>query len=114
MGSGKTPDGEVVGRNLLLLDMSHEDSRHINARVSVYRCKRCYNPYEVERRPHFPPWAMSLYVLNKSSDLSPLFHLTADDLNIEIDSYHVTPNSIVSHRDRGGFSGTVSVQYLTC
>ena len=93
--------------------MSHEDSRRINARVSVYRCKRCYNPHKGERRPQFLPWAMSSYVLNKYSDLSPLIHLTADDVNMEMDSYRVTPRSIVSHTILRGFSGTVSVQYLT-
>ena len=57
---------------------------------------------------------MSSYVLNKYSDLSPPFHLTADDdVNMEMDSYRVTPISIVSHRIPRGFSGTVSVQYLT-
>ena len=55
VGPGKAPDGDLVGRSLLLLDTSHEDSRRINARVSVHRCKRCYNPYEEERRPQFLP-----------------------------------------------------------
>ena len=56
---------------------------------------------------------MSSYVLNKYSGLSPPFRLTADDVNIETDSYRVTPRSIVSHRILREFSGTVSVQYLT-
>ena len=51
VGPGKAPDGDIVGRNLLLLDTSQEDSRRINARVSVHRCKRYYNPHEEERRP---------------------------------------------------------------
>ena len=59
VGPGKAPDGDLVGRNLLLLDMRHEDSRHINARVSVHRCKICYSPHEGERRSNFLPWAMS-------------------------------------------------------
>ena len=113
VGPGKAPDGDLVGRNLLLLDTSHEDSRRINARVSVHRCKRCYNPHEGERRRQFLPWAMSSYVLNKYSDLSPPFQLTVDDVNMETDSYRVTPRSIVSHRILREFSGTVSVQYLT-
>ena len=111
--SGKAPDGDLVGRHLLLLDMRH-DSRHINARVSVHRCKICYSPYEGERRPNFLPWAMSSYVLNKYSDMSPSFNLTADDVNMKIDSYRATPGSIVSHRTVRGFPGTVSVQYTTC
>ena len=56
---------------------------------------------------------MSSYVLNKYSDLSPPFHLTVDDVNMETDSYPVTPRSVVSHRILRGFSGMVSVQYLT-
>ena len=105
MGPGKAPDGDLVGRNLLLLDTSHEDSRRINARVSAHRCKRCYNPHEGERRPQFLPWAASLYVLNKCSDLPPPFHLTADDVNMEIDFYRVTLRSTVSHRIVLGGSG---------
>ena len=69
VGPGKAPDGDPVGRNLLFLDTSPEYSRRINARVSVHRCKRCYNLHEGERRPQFLPWAMSSYVLNKYSDL---------------------------------------------
>ena len=113
VGPGKAPGGDLVGRNLLLLDTSHEDSSRINVRVSVHRCKRCYNPHEGERRPQFLPRATSSYVLNKCSDLSPPFHLTVDDVNMETDSYRVTPRSIVSHRILRGFSGTVSAQYLT-
>ena len=81
--------------------------------ASVHICKSRYNPHEGERRPQFLPWAMSSYVLKKYSDLSPPFHLTADDVKMKTDSYRVTPGFIVSHRILGGFSGTVSVQYLT-
>ena len=56
---------------------------------------------------------MSSQVLNKYSDLSPPFRLTVDDVNMETDSFRVTPRSIVSDRILRGFSGTVSVQYLT-
>ena len=59
VGPGKAPDGDLVGRNLLLLDMRHEDSRHINARVSVHMCKICYSPHEGERRSNFLPRAIS-------------------------------------------------------
>ena len=48
VGPGKAPAGDLVGRNILLLDTSHEDSKRINARVSVNICKRCYNPHEGE------------------------------------------------------------------
>ena len=56
---------------------------------------------------------MSSYVRNKYSDLSPPFHLTADDVSMEMDSYRVTPRSIVSYRVLRGLSKTASVQYIT-
>ena len=59
VGPGKAPDGDLVGRNLLLLDMRHEDSRHINAGVTVDICKICYSPHEGERKSNFLPWARS-------------------------------------------------------
>ena len=59
VGLGKAPDGDLVGRNLLLLDMTHEDSRHIDARVSVHRYKICCSLHEGDRRSDFLPWAMS-------------------------------------------------------
>ena len=59
VGPGKALDRDLVGRNLLLLDMRHEDSRHINAHVSVHSCKICDSPHEGERRSNFLPWAMS-------------------------------------------------------
>ena len=113
MGPGKAPDGDLVGRNLHLLDMSHEDSRPINTHVSAHRCKRCYNLHEGERRSQFLPWVMSSYVLHKYLDLWSPFHLTVDDVNMEMYSYRVTPRSIVSRKILQRFSGTVSVQYLT-
>ena len=113
LGPGKAPDGDLVGRNLLLLGTSHKDSRRFNARISAHRCKRCYNPDEGERRPQLLPWATSSYILNKCSDPSPPFHLTVDDVDIKMDSYRVTPKSIVSDRILRGYSGTVNAQYLT-
>ena len=55
VGPGKAPNGDLVGRNLLLQDTSHEDSRRINARVSVHRCKRCYNPHDGSEDRNFCP-----------------------------------------------------------
>ena len=55
VGPRTTPEGGLVGRNLLLMDMGHEDSRHINALVSVHRCKVCYSPHEGGRRSNFLP-----------------------------------------------------------
>ena len=45
-------DGKMVGRNLLLLGIrKDEPGREMNARVSVYRCNRCFSPHE-EAEPH--------------------------------------------------------------
>ena len=55
-----------------------EPGREINARVSMHRCKKCYNLHEGAEGPKFLPWAMSTYV-NKYSELSPPFHVTAED-----------------------------------
>ena len=38
----------------------------------------------------------------------PPFDWTADDVNVENDSYRATPEVIVSHRFLRAFSGTVS------
>ena len=81
--------------------------------ASQYTDARDATTHEGERRPQFLPWAISSYVPNKYSGPSPPFHLTVDDVNMGTDSYRGTPRSIVSHRILRGFSGTVSVQYLT-
>ena len=62
-GPGKAPDGGLVGQNPLILNRSHEVSRHDNVRVSLHRCKRCYNSHEGEQRPQFLAWTMSSYAL---------------------------------------------------
>ena len=41
--------------------------------------------------PILLPWATSNYVLNEHLEISPLSHLTADDVNAELDSDRVTP-----------------------
>ena len=90
-GPGKTNDGRELGPKLLLEIRTDEPGRGINARVSVHRCKKCYNPHEGASAPRFLPWSMSNYVLNKDSELSPPFHLTTDDVAAELDTYRVTP-----------------------
>ena len=70
---GKARNGDLVGRSMFLPDMRREDSRHINARVSVHRYKICYNPHEGEHRSQFLPWSMSSYVLNKVLGPVPTF-----------------------------------------
>ena len=54
------------------------------------------------------------FIRPEYSDMSPPFNFTADDVNMEIDFHRATPGSIVSHRTLRRFSGTVSVQYITC
>ena len=70
----------------------------INARVSIYRCKKCFNPHEGAEGPKFLPWAMSSYGLNKYSERSPPFHLTAEDVCMELDNYRIKPTSFTKHR----------------
>ena len=56
---------------------------------------------------------MSSYVRNKYLDLSSSFHLTPDDVNIEMDSYSVKPRSIASRSIFRRFDETGSAQYVT-
>ena len=64
VGPGTTSRNEKVGPNLLLIEVrKDEPGREINARVSIYRCKKCFNPHEGAEGPKFLPWAMSSYVL---------------------------------------------------
>ena len=65
VGPGTTSSNEKVGPNLLLIEVrKDEPGREINARVSIYRCKKYFNPHEGAEGPKFLPWAMSSYVLN--------------------------------------------------
>lgn len=56
---------------------------------------------------------MSNYVLNKYSEISPPFHLTADDVTAELDTHRVTPQKLTKHRLTRGLGGKVAVQYYT-
>ena len=90
VGPGTTSRNEKVGPNLILIEVrKDEPGREINARVSIYRCKKCFNPHEGAEGPKFLPWAMSSYVLNKYSERSPPFHLTAEDVCMELDNYRI-------------------------
>lgn len=61
----KAPDTREVGNNLLLLDINKDEpGRGITPRVSVYRCKKCYNSHNDKEKPRFLPWNLSSYVLN--------------------------------------------------
>ena len=55
---------------------------------------------------------ISLYVLNKYSELSPPLHLTEEDVSVQLDTYRLKPTKIVSHRISRGMGGKLSVQYL--
>ena len=104
----------MVGKKLLLLDIrKDEPGREINARVSVYRCKRCFNPLEGAEPPKFLPWAMSNYVLNKYSERSPPFHLAAEDVTMELDQHRILPTFVSKHRISRGLRGKNYVQYFT-
>ena len=86
---------------LLLLEIRKDEPyREINARVSVYRCKRCYNPHEGAEPLKFLPWAMRNYVLNDYSERSPHFHLTAaEDITMELDQHRILPIFIIKAQD---------------
>ena len=56
---------------------------------------------------------MSNYVLSKCSEISTPFHLTADDVNAELDTHHVTPRKITKYRLTRGLGGKIAAQYLT-
>ena len=114
VGSGKTDNGREVGPKLILLEVrTDEPGREINARVSIQICKKCFNPHDGETPARFLPWALSNYVLNEYSELSPPFHLTAEDVNTELDTHRVTPCKITKHRLTRGLGGTIAVQYFT-
>ena len=97
--SGKMADGREVGPKLLLLDIEADEPGHrgINARVSVHRCKKCFNPHGGETAPRFLPWVMSNYVQNKYSEISPPFHPTTDDVTAELDTHRITPRKLSKH-----------------
>ena len=113
VGSG-TRDGEKVGPNLVLVEArKDEPGREINARVSKYRCKQCHNPHEGVEGPKFLPWAMSSYFLNKYSERSPPFHLTVEDVCMELDHHRIKPNLITKHGISRGLGGKNAVEYYT-
>ena len=84
----------------------------MSPRVSVLRCKRCFNPKDEPEPPKSLPWGISQYVLNKYSELSPPLHLTEEDVSVQLDTYRLKPTKIVSHRISRGMGGKLSVQYL--
>lgn len=78
---GTASRGEKVGPNLLLMEVrKDEPGREIAARVSMYRCKKCYHLHKGTEGPQFLPWAMSSDIFNKYTEPSPPFHLTAEDV----------------------------------
>ena len=90
LGVGPCRVGQrFVGPKLLHLDMPFKNMA--NPRVSVLRCKRCFQPHEKENKRLFMPWQLSSYVMNKFSELAPPFYLTTNDVNIELDTHNV-PN----------------------
>ena len=114
VGPGTTSSNEKVGPSLQLIE-SREDEpgTEINARVSTYRCKKCFNPHEGAEGPKYLPWAMSSYILNKYSERSPRFHRTAEDVCMELDNYRIKPIFVTTHRISRGLGGKNAVQYFT-
>ena len=102
-----------MGKNLLLLDIQRNEPGFSAPRVSVARCKRCYNPHEGPDMLKFLPWGLSECVMTKYSELSPSLHLTAEDVTRELDTHRVLPEKLVKHRLARGVGGKLAVQYLT-
>ena len=114
VGPGTTSDGKKDGPSLLLVEVrKNEPGSEVNARVSKYRCKQCHNPHERVEWLKFLPWAMSSYVLNKYSERSPPFHLTAKDVCMELDQRRINPTTITKHRISRGLGGKNAAQYYT-
>ena len=113
VGPGTASSNEKVGPNLLLTEVrKDEPGREINARVSMYRCKKCFNPHEGAEGPKYLPWVMSSYVLNKYSERSLPFHLTAEDICMELDNYLIKSTFTPEHRTSRGLGRGNAVQYF--
>ena len=82
-------------------------------RVSVLRCKRCFQPHEKGNKPRFMPWQLNSYILNTFSELAPPFYSTTDDVDIELDSQCAKPLKIKAHRLNRESGGTLNVQFKT-
>lgn len=93
--------------------MNWDEGSHLLPRVSVHRCKICYNPHEGMEMPKFLPWDLSKYVLNKCSEIALPFHLTVDDIEEELDRQKLEPFKISRHRVCRGLGGKAAVQYYT-
>ena len=72
-----------------------------------------YSPHEGAEAPKFLPWAMSSYVRDKYSERSPPFHLTAEDVCMNLNNYRIKPTTITKHRISRGLGGNNAVQYCT-
>ena len=72
--------------------MPHDNQT--NPRVSVPRCKRCFQPYEKGNEPSLMPWEICSYVLNKVAELAPPFYLATEDVAIELDTQRAQPMEI--------------------
>lgn len=114
VGPGKPQNEQEVGPKILLLDISKDEpGKGINKRVSVHRCKKCYNAYGKRDKSRFLPWGLSAYVLNKYSEFAPPFHLTEEDVEEELDRRRLNPYKLSRHRICRGISGKAAVQYYT-
>ena len=101
----------IVGSKLLYLDMPYDNTT--NPRVSVLRCKRCFQPHEKGNEPGFMPWELCSYALNKLSELAPPFYLTTEDVDIALDSKRAQPLKIRGYPFSWGAGGLLSVQFET-
>ena len=112
LGVGPCRVGQrFVRPKLLYLDMPFQNMT--KPRVSVLRCKRCFQPHEKGNKHRFMPWQFRAYVLNNFSELAPPFYLPTDHVDIERDSQRAKPLKIKAHRLNRGPGGTLNVQFDT-
>lgn len=73
-------------------DMPGANSRW---RVSVVRCKPCFNPHDVDDLPKYLPVALTRYVLNNVFAVKPHpYHVTDGDVSVPVESLGATQISV--------------------
>ena len=106
------PDGRPVGDKLLYLDLPSDlPGQDAKRRVSVARCKPCFNPHDDSDMPQYLPAGLTQYVLNKHSEKSPPYHVTHDDIAEHFERVEV--DKITAHQAVRGRGGKIAVMYET-
>ena len=102
--------GRMLGAKFLYLDppsdMSSADARR---RVSVQCCKPCANLHDCGDMPKHLPAELAQYVLNNSSNKSPPYHVTQDDVSVPLQRLEV--ENITGHHSVRGRGDVFAVMY---